>query len=68
MGNRIEDLKHYPDKHKYFSSHEAASNWLLYNKPLLSLNEIESIGQIQDSDQNIYFKRLVKAAKDKLNQ
>jgi hypothetical protein len=52
----------------YFGSEDCAKDWILYDKPLLSLKEIESIGQIQDPDQNIYFKRLVKAAKDKLNQ
>jgi hypothetical protein len=55
-----------PSYFKYFSLEEKARDYMLYNRPLLSLNEIESIGQIQDPDQNIYFKRLIKAAKDKL--
>jgi hypothetical protein len=52
---------------KFFSTREAAEEYILFNKPLLSLNEIESIGQISDADVNPAFKRLIRAAKDKLN-
>ncbi len=52
----------------YFGREDNAKDWILHDKPLLSLNEIEQIGQIQDSDQNIYFKRLINVAKDKLNK
>lgn len=51
---------------KYFSSEEAAKEWVLFNKPLLSLNEIKNIGQIDP--ENIYFKRFINAANNKLNK
>lgn len=50
----------------FFSTKEAAEKWVLYNKPLLSLNEIKNIGQTDP--ENIYFKRLIYAAKNNLNK
>lgn len=67
IGEHSKFVSELRNNYKYFfHSKESAKEFILYNKPLLSLNEIEQLGQIQDSDQNIYFKRLVKAAKDKL--
>lgn len=45
-----------------------AIEYKLYNQPLLSLNEIKQLGQIQNPEDNIYFQKLVAAAKVNLNK
>lgn len=49
---------------RYFSTEQLATEWVLYNKPLLSLNEIKQIGKVEGS--NVYFERLIVEAKNKL--
>jgi hypothetical protein len=49
---------------KYFSSESAANEYVLNNKPLLSLKEILSVGNTGEN--NPYYKKLVDIAKSKL--
>lgn len=51
---------------KYFSSKEAANEYILYNKPLLSLQEIITTGNAQEN--NPYYIKLVALAESKLNK
>jgi hypothetical protein len=64
--NARKELIPVPSYFKYFSTEELCKEYILMNKPLLSLNEIKKIGQI--GEENIYFERLIQAAKVKLNQ
>ncbi len=49
---------------KYFSSKEAAEEYIIDNKPLCSLKEIRSIGRVGEN--NLYYKKLVALAESKL--
>jgi len=48
----------------FFSTKEIANEYILNNKPLLTLNEIRKVGNCEDN--NIYYRRLVDIAKSKL--
>jgi hypothetical protein len=42
--DRQNDLKHYPKDYKYFSKKEAAEEYILLHKPLLSVNDVMKLG------------------------
>lgn len=48
MGQREVDLRHYPNLYVYFSTEEAAKEYILSNKPILSLNDLLSVWHIGD--------------------
>ena len=54
-----------PSYFKYFSTKELGIEWIALNKSILNLNEVKEIGKINDD--NLYFKRLIETAKNKLN-
>lgn len=58
--------ENYPFTIKYFSTKEAAKEYVLDNKPLLSLKEIREVGNAEKN--NHYYKRLVTLAESKLNK
>jgi hypothetical protein len=59
MGNLAEDLKHYPGKDKYFSTQAAAEEYVINNKPSLSLKDIE--GHVGTDTDWPYITNLVKS-------
>lgn len=56
--------KNYPFTIKYFSTKEAAREFIIDNKPLLSLKEIREVGHAEKN--NPYYKKLVALAESKL--
>jgi hypothetical protein len=67
--NGKEDLKHYPAQHLYFSTEAKAKEYVLWNKPALSLSEIK---EVLERTCNLRFEaieegELIRLVKSKIN-